>query len=146
MVKIFYRKVIASTLFMLFSIANVQAQEKPLYFSELYKEHMQFTDKAKAFNGHEVSFYGYMAPPIKVESDFFVLTKTPLSVCPFCESEADWPDDLIFVTSQNKQPFRITAYNRRIIVSGTLDLGTNKHEDTGFVSRVRLLDAHYNTY
>lgn len=146
MVKIFYRKVIVSTLFILFGLTNVQAQDKPLYFSELYKEHMQFTDKAKGLNGREVSFYGYMAPPIKVESNFFVLTKTPLSVCPFCESEADWPDDLIFVTSQGNEPFRIIAYNRKIIVSGLLDLGANKHEETGFVSRVRLLDAFYYTY
>lgn len=143
MVKIFYRKVIISTLLLMAcSFATVQAQEKPLYFGELYKEHMQFSDKAKQLNGLEVRFYGYMAPPLKVESNFFVLTKTPLSVCPFCETEADWPDDLIFVTG--KEPFRIIAYNRKIVVSGLLDLGTQSHEETGFVSRVRILNAHYD--
>lgn len=143
MVKIFYHKLVISILLLLVcSFTAVEAQDKPLYFAELYKEHMQFSDKAKQLNGLQVRFYGYMAPPLKVESNFFVLTKTPLSVCPFCESEADWPDDLIFVTGDH--PFRIIAYNRRIVVSGLLDLGTQSHKETGFVSRVRILDAHYD--
>ena len=145
MVKIFCHRLIISTLlWMACYFTPAQAQDKPLYFGELYKQRMQFSDKAKQLNGLPVRFYGYMAPPLKVESNFFVLTKTPLSVCPFCESEADWPDDLIFVTGD--KPFRITPYNRKIVVSGLLDLGTDKHQETGFVSRVRILDAHYVTY
>lgn len=142
MVKIFYHKVIIFILFIMFNFSAAYAQDKPLYFAELYKGRMEFSDKAKDLNGKQVRFYGYMAPPIKVESNFFVLTKTPLSVCPFCETEADWPDDLIFVTG--KEPFRIIAYNRRIVVSGQLDLGTKSHTETGFVSRVRILNAHYD--
>ena len=28
---------------------------------------------------------------------FFVLTRIPMAVCPFCDSEANWPDDLVLV-------------------------------------------------
>ena len=83
-----------------------------------------------------------MAPPLKVEINFFVLTKQPLSVCPFCETEADWPDDILAVYT--KRIVRVLPFNLKIEVRGVLELGTAKDAETGFVSRVRLTDAKYD--
>ena len=41
--------------------------------------------------------HGYMAPPLKPESRFFVLTREPLALCPFCQSDAEWPADIVVV-------------------------------------------------
>lgn len=34
---------------------------------------------------------------LTAESDFFVLTRYPMSVCPFCSNAADWPVDIVLV-------------------------------------------------
>ena len=36
-----------------------------------------------------------MAPPLKAEAAFLILTKEPVSLCPFCNSDQDWPDSII---------------------------------------------------
>ena len=84
---------------------------------------------------------GYMAPPLKAEAKFFVLTRTPLSVCPFCESEAQWPDDIVLVLMDDV--LSATPFNVRIRVSGRLDVGFEKDEQTGFVSLIRLEAAEF---
>jgi hypothetical protein len=88
-----------------------------------------------------VSVTGFMAPPLKAESSFFVLTKRPMAVCPFCETSADWPDDILAIYT--KRAIDVVPFNIRIRTEGTLELGTFKDPDTGFVSRVRIVDAHY---
>ena len=37
---------------------------------------------ATALEGKRIRVEGYMAPPLKAESTFFVLTKRPMAVCP----------------------------------------------------------------
>ena len=54
---------------------------------------VQLTPQALALVGQRVTLPGFMAPPLKPEPDFFVLTRTPTSTCPFCTSGADWPVD-----------------------------------------------------
>ncbi len=110
-------------------------------FKELYGKRMVFSDRTLALAGKEVVIEGYMAPPLKADADFFVMTKIPLAVCPFCDNEADWPADILFVEMREHQGF--VKFNRRIRVRGRLEVGTEKHEDTGFVSRLRLADAVY---
>ena len=85
-----------------------------------------------------------MAPPLKAESRFFVLTKMPMSVCPFCESDADWPDDIVVVYTE--EILRAVPFNVPIIVEGILDLGSYKDEESGFYSRVRLLKSEFEKY
>ena len=80
-----------------------------------------------------------MAPPLKADAPFFVLTKRPMTVCPFCSDEAEWPRDILAV--HTKRTVRTVAFNIPIVASGTLELGTETDPDTGFVSRVRLVDA-----
>jgi hypothetical protein len=46
-----------------------------------------------------------MAPPLKAEAAFFVLTEIPMSLCPFCSSDADWPDNIVVVYLGEKQTF-----------------------------------------
>ena len=58
---------------------------------------LSFSDLAQELAGERVAVQGFMAPPLKAEAHFFVLTKTPMAVCPFCETEADWPDDILAV-------------------------------------------------
>ena len=85
-----------------------------------------------------------MAPPLKAEATFFVLTRMPMSVCPFCESEADWPSDIVVVYTD--EPISVVPFNFPIRVSGRLELGVYKDEAMGFVSRVRLVDADFRRY
>jgi hypothetical protein len=82
-----------------------------------------------------------MAPPLKPEVDFFVLASEPLATCPFCDDGAAWPEDIVLVMLHG--PRSAQAYNRAILVSGVLDIGTQTDEKTGFVSRVRLQDSKF---
>jgi hypothetical protein len=103
----------------------------------------QFTDKARRLAGKAVEMRGYMAPPLKPEIDFFVLTSLPTAICPFCDAAASWPDDIVLIFLG--RPIRALAYDRLIKVSGILEIGTDTDEATGFVSRVRLRGSKYAT-
>lgn len=118
-----------------------RASDKPIKLRRLYNKDRSFSDLAKSLEGKRISVDGYMAPPLKADSQFFVLTKIPMSVCPFCETEAEWPRDILAIYT--KRTVEVEAYNRKLITSGVLELGTYKDPDTGFVSRVRLVDAVY---
>jgi hypothetical protein len=83
---------------------------------------------------------GYMAPPLKAEARFFVLTAQPVAVCPFCQSDADWPQDIV-VVYVGSGGWRFRSAAEPVEVSGVLDLGARTDPDTGFVSQVRLLSA-----
>lgn len=100
-----------------------------------------YTDKARKLAGKTVEMRGYMAPPLKPEIDFFVLTSLPTAICPFCDAAASWPDDIVLV--QLSRPVRALAYDLLLDVSGTLDIGEYTDAKTGFVSLVRLNEAKY---
>lgn len=100
-----------------------------------------FSERAQAMDGEMVEMPGFMAPPLKPDSTIFVLTKIPMAVCPFCDNEADWPRDIVVVRLEERQEW--VNFNRPIKVIGRLELGTETDEETGFVSRVRLVDARY---
>ena len=108
---------------------------------DLYKTQTEFSERALALANSEVEVPGFMAPPLKPDATFFVLTKMPMAVCPFCNDEADWPADIVLVRLKREQQW--VDFNRPIVVSGTLELGTEIDEETGFVSKVRLTDAAY---
>ncbi|PWV98781.1 hypothetical protein DFR52_10470 [Hoeflea marina] len=108
---------------------------------DLYNKDLSFSGYALEREGERVSISGYMAPPLKAESHFFVLTNRPLAVCPFCETEAQWPDDILAVYC--KRVIEVISFNTRIVTRGKLELGTFTDPETGFVSRVRLADAVY---
>jgi hypothetical protein len=122
------------------------ASEK-VRFEEMYKASgvlgLELSDKLVALNGKPVEISGFMAPPLKAEAGFFVLTREPVSLCPFCDSEADWPSDIVVVSL--REGVRFSQTNRAISVSGTLEIGSKLDPKTGFVSLVRLIDADYHS-
>jgi hypothetical protein len=117
------------------------ATEDVLAFNELYQRESELTDKCRDLTGRRVTMTGFMAPPLKAEARFFVLTGVPMSVCPFCESEAQWPDDIVLVLTET--PVSATPFNRPIRVSGVLETGFVKDPDTGFVSLIRISGATF---
>ena len=62
-----------------------------------------------------------MAPPLKAESEFFVLTKRPMAVCPFCEPGTTWPRDILAIYA--RRTVDVIPFNVLIHVTGTLELG-----------------------
>ena len=126
--------------------AAVSARET-LRFEEMYRASgvlgLEMSDKLVALNGKPIEISGFMAPPLKAEAGFFVLTREPVSLCPFCNSDADWPSDIIVVYLRDG--VRYTQTNRAIAVSGTLEIGSKLDAKTGFVSLVRLIDADYHS-
>lgn len=121
------------------------ASSATLTFGTLYgavtASGISLTPEATNLVGKEVAMRGYMAPPLKAESDFFVLTRFPMSICPFCSNAADWPIDIVVVKLRDISPVIEPAY--AIIVTGTLEFGVKVDQDTGFVSMVRLTGASW---
>lgn len=115
------------------------APDDMIRLRELYEKDFSFSDLARSMAGRRVAISGYMAPPLKAESDFFVLTKQPMATCPFCESEADWPRDILAVYTRRQ--VTVLPFNVGIVASGILELGSHRDESTGFLSRVRLTRA-----
>lgn len=120
----------------------LRAQDAPIKVRELYNKDQTMSDLALARQGERVTFEGYMAPPLKAESSFFVLTKRPMAVCPFCETEAEWPDDILAVYT--KRIVDVVPFNVPIEVRGVLEIGGLKDPETGFYSKVRLTEATYD--
>nr|WP_303209471.1 hypothetical protein [Acidaminococcus intestini] len=112
-------------------------------FSDMYSgassEGLVFSDTLNSLNGSEVTMTGFMAPPLKPSINFFVLTETPMAVCPFCSTDADWPYNMVVVYVNGSVD--ALPYDQEVTVTGTLDLGSYMDGDTGFVSQVRLLEA-----
>ncbi len=111
-----------------------------LSFDELYSgwsaEGLELSEKAASLEGQTVTMTGYMAPPLTPTIHFFVLTEVPMSVCPFCSTDADWPDNIIVV--KLSEPVTALPYDAPIQVTGTLEIGSQVDEETGFVSQLRI--------
>ena len=108
---------------------------------DLYNRDMTFSDLALANEGQRIDVDGFMAPPLKAESTFFVLTKMPMAVCPFCEPGQTWPDDILAVYA--RRVVDVIPFNVPMRASGILEMGDYTDPELGFYSRVRLGDATY---
>lgn len=111
----------------------------PIAFEELYtrasiREGLKLSEKLLSLDGKKVVMRGYMAPPLKPELDFFVLTRIRLAFCPFCSSAAEWPDDIAVVYT----PSPMKATERAVSVEGTIEVGSKMDQETGMVSLVRI--------
>jgi hypothetical protein len=115
-------------------------QATPLALDEMYSGAsalgLELSPKLKSLEGKLVRISGFMAPPLKPTLRFFVLTKVPMSICPFCSTDADWPNDIVVV--KLSQPVTALPFDRPIMVTGRLELGYQLDEETGFVSLVRV--------
>lgn len=116
-----------------------------LTFDELYGKvsvlGLEFSQKVKSLAGQEVRMRGFMAPPLKAEAAFFVLTEIPMALCPFCSSDSDWPDNIVVVYLGEKQTF--VPPGQTIEVRGTLEVGSWTDPETGFVSLLRLRSSQF---
>jgi hypothetical protein len=114
-----------------------------LSFVDLYKSvgvlGLKFSDKVQELAGRPVTMRGYVAPPLKPEADFFVMTREPVSLCPFCQSDADWPMDIVVVHLRSGS--NLTRNTDPIEATGTLEVGSATDPKTGFVSLLRIVDA-----
>jgi hypothetical protein len=121
------------------------AATAPLTFDDLYSKFsalgLEFSPKVKSLDGQKVEMSGFMAPPLKAEAKFFVLTEIPMSICPFCSTDADWPDNIVVIYLDEAQTF--VQPGTRIEVAGTLEVGSWTDPETGFLSRLRLRGASY---
>lgn len=95
----------------------------------------QLSDKLVSLDGQDVVMEGYIAPPLKPKLDFFVLTQIPLAMCPFCSTDADWPDRIALVYLPEA-----TIFNNRypVRITGQLEVGSSVDAESGMVSLVRL--------
>jgi hypothetical protein len=121
-------------------------EAEAIHFDMLYKNFgvrgLEFSDRLKSLVSKSVVITGYMAPPLKAESQFFVLTREPLSICPFCQSDADWPLDIIVVYLKKASP--LVSAGAQIHVTGRLEIGSYLDPETGFVSQLRIVDASFS--
>src|SRR5215813_4086697 len=127
--------------------ANADESQASLTFQELYQTRgvlgMVFSEKTRALDHKEVRILGFMAPPLKPEVKFFVLTRAPVALCPFCNSDADWPSDIVVVYPRAREGW--TQDGLPVAVRGTLEVGSKVDRETGFVSLVRIVDAEVKT-
>lgn len=111
-----------------------------LKFSEMYSgggaRGLVFSDKLKGLSGQRVTMNGFMAPPLKPSLRFFVLTRQPMSICPFCSTDAEWPADIVLVLLPGGNETSPTQLAVR--VTGVLKIGSQTDAETGFVSQVRI--------
>jgi hypothetical protein len=121
--------------------AAVEAISFEMFYKSFGVRGVEFSDRLKALAGKPVALVGYMAPPLKAESQFFVLTREPLAICPFCQSDADWPLDIVVVFLQQASP--LISAGTQVHVTGVLDIGSHTDAETGFVSQLRIVDASY---
>lgn len=110
-----------------------------LELEALYGIDAFFSDVALAHDGRRVRFRGFMSPPLVAESRFYVLSTIPMSVCPFCDTESEWPNDILAVYA--KRVVEFVPFYKAIEAEGVLRLGAFEDPETGFVSMVRLEDA-----
>jgi hypothetical protein len=132
----------AAILFLFLLTSSLAQQPAPvqLKFSELYGKvtirGMEFSPKLLEAGGKRVEIAGYMAPPLKPRIEFFVLTKTPMSTCPFCSTAADWPPDIVLIYAPRNN--QLSSMSGPIRVRGRLELGAKEDPSTGFVSLIRV--------
>jgi hypothetical protein len=127
--------------YMVISIsAKVGETPARLGFSEFFtsgsSRGLVFSEKLKRLNEKSVVISGYMAPPLKPALNFFVLTLQPMAICPFCDSDASWPSNIVVVYLKGRRT--IEATTNALQVTGTLDIGRHVDETTGFVSQIRI--------
>ena len=118
-----------------------------LSFADMYSKRgvlgLELAPTTRTLAGKRVEILGYMAPPLKPDVPFFVLTRAPVALCPFCNSDADWPSDIVVVYPRSATG--ITQDGLPVAVSGTLELGSQVDAQTGFVSQVRIVGAEVRT-
>jgi hypothetical protein len=113
----------------------------PITFDHFYDGYnlrtgLLLSDMLLSLDGQRVVMEGYMAPPLKPELDYFVLTRARLAFCPFCTNASDWPDDIALVYMPEDKT--TTAVISPVRVVAQMEVGQSVDSETGMVSLVRL--------
>jgi hypothetical protein len=119
-----------------------RAADPEIRFNEFYAGtgvDMKFSPAARALAGKRVRVEGYAAPPYRAEAGFFVLTRSPTHVCPYCIAEADWPMDVVVVYPRGGVAPAGGA--SLVSIAGTLEIGSKPDGESGLASQLRLVDA-----
>ena len=71
----------ALSLFSIFTVmaSPLRALAEVIKLRDLYKKNLTFSDLALNLEGHRITVNGFMAPPLKVDTNFFVLTNICLT-------------------------------------------------------------------
>ncbi len=127
----------------LLSASASWAETARLTFTDLYEGSsvlgLKYTQRLLALKNQRIAMTGFMAPPLKAESNFFVLTREPVSLCPFCSTDAEWPTDIVVIYLKHTIP--PARFSDPLEVTGLLEIGSKTDPETGFVSQIRLIDA-----
>jgi hypothetical protein len=104
---------------------------------------LRLGSRARELAGQPVRVRGYMAPPALAEADFFMLTRSPVIACPFCDPAVGWPDDVVLALLERDS--RFVDPGQLIEVAGELELGVRMDTRTGAPRLVRLRDARWQS-
>ncbi len=121
------------------AVAATGGDNSRLLVRDLFNKDLSVSPKAQVLAGKRIDIFGYMSPPPVAESDFFVLTQRPLALCPFCDPDAEWPDQVMAIYTRT--PAKLYPFNVLLRVRGTLQLGEDTHDATGFRSKIRMRDS-----
>ena len=118
---------------------DLGAEPIPLKFDEFFEDYDPWSTeppvlspRLKALDGKRVLMEGYMAPPLKLGLDWFMLTAVPVGSCPFCSGASQWTPDiaLIYVEGQEGLEDLYTYYPLK--VEGELHIGEVVDTETGY--------------
>ena len=119
-----------------------RAADPSLRFDQFYAgsgANMAFSPAAQTLAGKRVRVEGYAAPPYRAEAGFFVLTRSPTHICPYCSAEPDWPMDVVVVYPRGGVAG--PGGTALVTVTGTLEIGSKPDAESGLASQLRLVDA-----
>ncbi len=139
------RRFLAGSVWTMAPTGSFAADPDIITFDTLYRAYgirgLEFSQRILDLRGRDVALTGYMAPPLKPESRFFVLTKEPVAICPFCSSDAEWPLDIVVVYLRNASA--LVSAGQKVRVAGRLEAGSWVDPETQFVSQLRIMDASW---
>lgn len=115
--------------------------ETEVELADFYESNGAFSQTAWQLSGQRIALRGFMAPLLKADSEFFVLTTYPVDVCPFCAEEGEWPEDIAVIYTQRK--VRELPNHLPVVARGVLEIGVYTDPETKFVSMLRLSGANF---
>ena len=134
-------KILFLSTFLLLSPLSAFGENVTLKFEDIYDKDGNLSEVISETDKQWVTIEGFMAPVLKAGAKFFVLTKKPLEVCPFCEPDAEWPPDILPVFT--KRVVTEVPNWRRIEVTGLMSDEPHIDQGTSFYSKFRLLKSSF---
>ncbi len=116
---------------------------REIRFDQIYSgsgpQGASFSPLARSLEGKRVRIAAFAAVPFRAEAEFMMLTRSSMHVCPYCNSDNNWPIDIIVAYTKGVAP--VTNPTAPINVTGTLELGPKLDPVTGMVSQLRMIDS-----